>query len=266
MHHKKPFCLGQYTSTFGAGHCRGCRGSGTAPGTSASLPGRREASRHDSPAATWRTVPGAVHLPAHRCDNPQWRHVGAVFRAVPTLGFPNDAGLPQTRPGVPGLAGSSPARRRSVLPPCRQRATSTWGGLYTHHQFVTIPVLLTALAATGLKADLAPRHYRFFACGDRFFGPRPGSDGGGTGLRRAAEAEAGSVQADHRRAAEGVSEAVGAETVRGSSRSPAPRQRRSGRYGLPVAMRALAMGGLLSRRSVVSVSQVGFVGAWVRRV
>ena len=69
------------------------------------------------------------------------------------------------------------------------------GALYTHHQRVTIPVLLKVPAATGSAPSFAPRHYRNPAtrCKDADWTlPRPapirGSDGAGATDRSATRA------------------------------------------------------------------------------
>ena len=126
-------------------------------------------------SATWRPVPCAVHLPACRDMIAAWH----VEHGIPCLaGFPRQTpGLPQARPacrttGYPAYDRSATVcaellRRAQDMPwtsgwprRCRHKTAPNWGAFYTHHQRVTIPVLLNVRAATGSAPLSAPRHYR----------------------------------------------------------------------------------------------------------
>ena len=68
--------------------------------------------------ATWRTVPGAVHLPPTAV--PRTGGTSARCPAPRIPGFPGECRVSPTRPGVPGLPGS-PRPCRSGLRRCRAR-------------------------------------------------------------------------------------------------------------------------------------------------
>ncbi len=126
-------------------------------------------------SATWRTVPCAVHLPARRVMIAAW-HVGRGSSHA-RAGFPRQTLDCSSAPGFPDYrvspAGAASLRRRrtaSTRPTCAglprcpptmsHEATTRRGAPYTRHQSGTIPVLVSALAATGLPPRFAPRHYR----------------------------------------------------------------------------------------------------------